>query len=405
MDKQYYDDPIREEAYWDDDSYADQEFTDEDDLPKKNQGLGRKSPERRRREEEFQALYNAYMNPSEKLSAFRVQCQEDDLYALLCQLNSGWAHRKTTGYVLAGKPADAEDALSIGCYYAHSKLLEDKAAGRFLDYPIAYYLRLAQNHAIDVYFRKNFGRLPQKKKKDGENSKEQQEKQTEASHHPKTPQFISIDGMDPDDDGIFHNDRNLELSHDPFELFHSHSPNRETCENRMLLTCLEEIMNYSGEPQKVLALMYGKIIFQVVKDFGNNSPLAMQAKKSSKLASPLWAHARMGRDSLQQLGNSSQAVVARFYDRSLRWGPIFTGYMNQTCDVVSGYKWGQIIYTDTYTLSQTSNWIESINKSITQRACRRLVRDPMVMEYVSEDLGAASKIRKSLKKAEKEAVR
>jgi hypothetical protein len=83
MDNQPYTIPSPNDWGSDDYSYADREFTDEDDLPEKNGASREKSPERKRREAEFLALYNEYMHPTKKLSAFRTQCQQDDLYTLL----------------------------------------------------------------------------------------------------------------------------------------------------------------------------------------------------------------------------------------------------------------------------------------------------------------------------------
>ena len=399
---------LNREPDWDDFSYADPEFTDDDDLMEKKTARREKSPERKKREEEFLILFNAFMNPEKQLSAFRIRCQADDLCGLLMKLNKGWTYRKAISYALAGFPeADWEEALDTGCHHAFRKLLEDKEAGCLRENPVAYYLKVAQNKSIDDYFRKKFGRLPPRKKPapDNPETEEQQREEALQIRRRKTPSIISIESMKQDDKGNSRSDRIPELSWDPFDPLHSNSPNRKTCENRMLLTCLEEMMSYSGEPQKILALMYGKIIYQVTKDYGDDSPLARQAKSSPKLSSPPWAHARMGKDSLDQLGKTAQAILNRFYDRRLRWGSVFTGYMEQTCDDGTGLQWGQIVYTDTYTISQTSHWIDSISKSVTEKACRRLKSDRMVMAYVSEDLGATSKIRKALKKTEKEAVR
>lgn len=401
MDKQYYDDPIREKAYWDDDSYADQEFTDEDDLPKKSQSLGRKSPERKRREEEFQALYNAYMNPSEKLSAFRVQCQQDDLFTLLCQLNSGWAHRKAAGYISAGfTRANAEDALYIGCYYAHSKLLEDKAVGYFIDYPVAHYLRLAQNKTIDDYFRKEFGRLSRQSKKQG---RKPDVEQTEELRRRKEPYFISIDGMNQDRDGNYHNDRNRELSYDPFTCTRRSEQERRKIAGQLVERFLTELLNYTREPQKPLAVMYGNILFQLAK-FRGKDELSLAAKASTKVFSPTWAHARMGSRNLVELGDFSEQVLHRFFRKPMLWGPVFRHHMQQPSPVGNGL-WADIIYTETYSEGQTSDWIESITKTINQKCARQTAANQEIVEYVEETFSCRNRLRKALDKLEKEAGR
>lgn len=400
MDKQYYDDPIREEAYWDDYSYADQEFTDEDDLPKVSRGAGRKSPERRRREEEFQALYNAYMNPDEKLSAFRIQCQKDDLYTLLCQLNSGWAHRKAAGYASAGfTRADAEEALYIGCNYAYSKLLEDKAAGHFIDYPVSHYLRLAQNKTIDKYFRKEFGRLSTKKRKYGETA----DAPSEEFRRRKEPYFVSIDAMNRDSDGNYHSDRNTKLSHSPFDPTRRSEQERKFLASRLTELFLTELLNYTREPQKPLAVMYGNILFQLAK-FRGKDELSQAAKASTKVVSPSWAHARMGSRNLVELGDFSEQVLRRFFRKPMLWGPVFRHHMQQPGPMGDGL-WADIVYTETYSEDQTSDWIESITKSINQECARQTAQQPEMREYAEETFGCRNKFRKALNKIEKEAER
>ncbi len=398
MSKQYYDVPIREDVHWDDDSYTDQEFTDEDDLPKESQSTGKKSPERRRREEEFQALYNAYMNPSEKLSAFRVQCQQDDLFTLLCQLNSGWANRKAASYISAGfTSANGEDALYIGCYYAHSKLLEDKAAGYVIDYPVAYYLRLAQNKTIDDYFRKEFGRLSRKSKKQ-EGTPETA--QAEELRRRKEPYTISIDAMGQDSAGNYHNDRNRELSYDPFARIRRPEQERRKMAGQLSELFLTELMNYTREPQKPLAVMYGNVLFQLAK-FRGKDELSLAAKASTKVFSPTWAHARMGRRNLEELGDSSEQILCRFFSKPMLWGPVFRHYMQQPSPVGSGL-WADIIYTETYSEDQTSDWIESITKTINQKCARQMAQNQEMLDFVEETFSCRNKFRKALTKLEKE---
>lgn len=401
MDKQYYDDPVRDKAYWDDASYADREFADEDDVPGENQCKQKKSPERKRREEAFTALYNAYMHPTEKLSAFRIQCQQDDLFTLLCQLNSGWAYRKTAGYISAGfTRANAEDALYIGCYYAHSKLLDDKAAGNYIDYPVAHYLRLAQNKTIDAYFRKEFGRLSRKSKTLGETPEAEQ---TEEHRHRKEPYTISIDAMRQDSDGNYHNDRNRELSYAPFACARRPEEERRKMANQLSELFLTELLNYNREPQKPLAVMYGNILFQLAKVRGNDD-LSLAAKASTKVYSPSWAHARMGRRNLVELGDFSERLLFRFFSSPMLWGPVFRQHLQQPGPAGEGL-WADIIYTENYSEKQTSDWMESITKTINQKCARQMAQNREMVEYVEETFSYRNKFRKALAKFEKETER
>lgn len=396
MDNQPYTIPSPNDWDSDDYSYADREFTDEDDLPEKNGASREKSPERKRREAEFLALYNEYMHPTKKLSAFRTQCQQDDLYTLLTQLNSGWAHRKAARYAAAGfTRANAEDALSIGCFYALSKLLTDKTEGRFLDYPIAYYLRLAQNGAIDGYFRKEFSRLSAKKK----NS----DSEPDALRRRKEPYFVSIDGMDQDDNGNYHNDRNVELSYDPFAETRRPEQERRELAGELSGLFITELLNYKLEPQKPLAVMYGNILFQLAKFRGRDS-LSLAAQASAKVYSPAWAHERMEDRNLSQLGDFSEQALLRFFGRPLLWGPAFRQHMQQP-GPSGALLWGELVYTETYSENQTSDWIESITKTIVQKCASQTARDRDKVEFVEETFSCRNKFRKALSKIEKEAGR
>lgn len=397
MDKQQYHDPHLGEPDWEDYSYADQEFIDEDDLPRISNNTRSKSAERKRQEAEFLALYNAYMTHSDKLSAFRIQCLQDDLYTLLYQLSRGWAHRKALRYVAAGFNANAEDALVIGCYYAHSKLLEDKAAGRYLDYPVAYYQRLAQNKAIDGYFRAEFGRLSPKK---GKGQPDPADVYTEDVHRRKEPYFISIDGMNRDSDGNYHSDRSRELSYDPFADIRRPEQERRELASEIYGIFIRELLNYSQEPQKPLAVMYGNILFQLAKIRGSDD-LSLAARASQKVQSPAWAHARMGNRTLVELGDFSEEVLSRSFRKPMYWGAGFRHHMQQYSSVPN-VLWGDIVYTETYSERQTSDWLESISKTIIQRCAHQVVRDQEKREFVEETFSYRNKFRKALAKIEKE---
>ena len=121
-------------------------------------GKGKKQPERIAREQEFSSLYDAYMRPETPLTPYREQCLLDDLYSLLRKLNEDWVHYKAARYRTVFSGVDEDIALGIGCTYAYQQLIQDKAEGIYLEYALAHYLRIAQNKAIDHYFRAEFGR-------------------------------------------------------------------------------------------------------------------------------------------------------------------------------------------------------------------------------------------------------
>ena len=388
---------LPEEELWEEDDEL-----EEEDLPKeaRKPGQRQKSPGRVRLEEDFLRLYESCMNPPEDLSAFRADCQLQDLLTALLQLNTGWTYRQAARYAAKFNGVDGDMALSIGCHLAYSQFLEDKARGFRVANPVAYYQRIAHNRAIDEYFRKNFGRLPPRKKP----GDEQEELPKEDNPLPRREsEIISLEALQTNSDGEFQDDRMTEFSFDPYAYFHEGIAEKLDSERQLVRIWLSELMNYPGEPQKALALMYGNVIFQTAKIYGDDTPLSNAAKASPKVSSASWAHARMEKRNLEKLSLISQKVMVRFYNSALRWGPEFTDYLEETSD--SGIRWGRIVYTETYSVDQTRDWIASISKSTLTKACQKIASDRDAIEYLESRFNPGSKIRKALIKAEKEAVR
>lgn len=397
---------VDEDAY----SYADEEHIDEDDVPEepagKSKGKRQKSAERISREEQFLTLYEEYMHPTKKYSAYRVQCQLDDLYLLLYKLNKGWAYSKAKSYKLAGfTDADGEDALSIGCAPVYDLLKADRATGNYCSYPIGHYLRIAQNKAIDDYFRAEFGRLPPRKKPTDDELGEELPSVEETPRRRKVPYTISIDAPISDDNGRYRGERLSEASVDPFANLQRPRWERDEKSHRLKMMFLRELMDYPNDPPKPLALMYGNILFQLYKDYGGNDALSRMAKESTKVSSPEWAHQRMGRATLLQLGIYAERIVKKCFSKSLTWGTDFNQHMLERTADGSKRVWADIVYTKTYTEGNTSNWIESIMKSTMTKCSRKMKDDPNLTEYAIETLGAKNKFRKALEKMEKEDCR
>ncbi len=391
-------------------SYADEEHIDEDDIPEEPAGAGKgkrkKSAERLSREAEFLALYEEYMHPTRKYSAYRTQCQLDDLYLLLYKLNKSWAYSKAKSYKLAGfGDADGDDALSTGCAPVYDMLKEDKATGNYCPYPIGHYLRIAQNKAIDDYFRKQFGRLPSKKKLVEAAPGEDLPIIDETPRRRKEPIMVGIDDPISDGNSRTRGEGTVEISVDPFANPQRPRWERDEKATRLKLMFLRELMDYPHDPPKPLALMYGNVLFQLYKDYGGNDGLSRMAKESTKVSSPEWAHQRMGRATLLQLGIYAERIVQKCFSKSLTWGTDFNQHMLERTADGSKRVWADIIYTETYTEGNTSNWIESIMKSTITKCSRKMKDSPDLTEYAIETLGAKNKFRKALEKMEKEDCR
>ncbi len=64
----------------------------------------------------------------------------------------------------------------------------------------------------------------------------------------------------------------------------------------------------------------------------------------------------------------------------------------------SSLKWANIVYTETYTKDETSNWIESIRASAITKAARTIASNRDMLEYVLEVLGPKNIFRKEIEK-------
>ena len=359
-------------------SYEDEDYTDEDDgqtePAESSKGKRQKSAERLLLEKEFLDLYEEYMHPTKEYSERRISWQLDDLYAILMKLNRGWAYRTAQSYKLAGYvDADGEEALAVSGEYISAILKEDRATGNYCSYPIAHYLKISHFKTIDHYFRKL-----------------------------KLRNTISIDapisGNDPRPIGTVIPGEEEE----PFPGWRRSRQERDDKANRLKMMFLRELMDYPNDPPKPLALMYGNILFQLYKDYGGSDTLSMMAKNSTKVSSPEWAHQRMGRATLLQLGIYSERIIQKCFSKSLTWGPAFNQHMLERTSDGSRRVWADIVYTKTYTEDNTSNWIESIMKSTIKKCSRKMTDRPDLSEYAVETFGAKNQFRKALEKMEKE---
>lgn len=419
MKKEYYDDPMQAASEWQEESaeaqcaeeevdaisYVDAEDADEDDIPEESteKGKHKKSQERIALEERFLEIYEAYMHPKEIYSDFRVQCQLDDLYACLYALNKGWAYRKAKSYRLAGfYQAEGEEALSIGCQPLYEMLKNDRANGVYYPYAIPHYLKIAQRKAIDWYFRPNFGRLPPKKKPaDGQPEQNDPAEELKPRKR-KIPKTTSLDSPKSDEDTRILGTRLAEASVNPFENMMRPRRERDERSNRLLQMYIRELMNYPDDPPKPLALMYGNVLLQLYKEHGGEDEISRLAKKTPKISSAEWAHKRMGKATLRQLGIYSERIIQRCFGKSFAWGRDFCDRMTQLARDGSGRKWADIVYTENYTEGNTTDWIGSIMESTLKKCARKLKDDPDMREYAAETLNAKGKFRKALEKMEKE---
>lgn len=364
-----------------------------------------KNPWQKACEEQFLSLYQEYFHPSKPYSEFQVQCQLDDLYALLVRLNRGWAYKKAQSHKRAGfLEADGEDALACGGYRLYDMLKKDREAGREYSYPIRHYLKIARNASIDAYFRPAFGRFSPSQKPAGDGAAPKEPSAEEKAKKRKVPFTVSLDAPVGEEGGRYLGEQLEEASVDPFAELRRSRGERDDKSDRLAMMFLRELMDYPDEPPKPLALMYGNVLFSLYKHYGGDDELARMAKASTKVSSPEWAHKRMGAATLRQLGIYAERIVQKCFDNSLTWGADFQGHMKERTKDGSEYLWANIIYTETYT-AHTSHWIESILKSTIMKCSRKVCDCPELREYAMDTMEARGRFRTALEKMDKEGPR
>lgn len=348
---------------------------------------GTKSAEFKGKEAAFRALYDAYMRPPKKLSPNQEKYLFDDMISLLRTINTDWARNKAKRYRAANLDAEVEEPLQDACLGFADTLLADKMAGKYIEHALSHYICISRRKAIDYYYRPTFGRYVPKK----------DEGNSQKSHFTKRDsELIHYEDFNKDMDGTYHDDRNLALSCDPFADIQRPVWERDDLSRKLAIIYLKNLMDYPDEPQKPLALMYGSCIYQLAKVSGAEDLLSERAAKSTRLTSPEWAHKRMGVSTLRTLGNDSEKLVSEYYDTSLLWGQAFRAYMEELTQKGNDYVWANIVYTQTYSKSQTSDWIESIRESAISQAAHIAVNNQKLVEYVIDTYGKKNRFRNAL---------
>lgn len=359
-------------------------------IPKPKQGKAR-DPKWATEEKAFLKLYTEYMKPSSSMSEFQEECLLSDLIAKLRDRSVTWAKYKVARFVSAGLRADEEDCLQELCIVAFHQLVNDKAAGKVRPHPLGSYICSTRKRTIDSYFREKFISFDPESGKPIESSRSEKERPT-----------YFIDDLNGNGENNFPDDRNPILSTNPFTNEKRSTWERKQLSRKLATIYLSKLMDYSGEPQKPLAVMYGSVLYQLAKVMDESDKLSKEAAKSSTLSSKEWAFKRMGNHTLSELGIESGAIVERYYASNLDWGEAFHNHMLERTEDGKEFVWADIIYTKAYTKAQTSDWIESIRMSSIIKAARVVVHDPEMLEYIQETLSMRNQFRKELSKLKRE---
>ncbi len=362
----------------------------------------------------FNECYEAYIHPPKPMSALAEQDLLDEMYLLLKKHLKQWTYEKAARYRAVFSEVDEELALEIGCTGAYFLLRQDKEEGNTFYstdkksggercYALAHYIKVAKNTTISEYFRKEFRRLRGESTDDEQNLISPPKKTSKRPPHP-----ISLDALQTNAEGESMPERGLGGAVDPFEPGRGAVEERDALCYRLGELYMRCLLGYEGEadkalePQKPIALMYGSVLYQLAKEATNESALVLAAKSAAPVTSVTWAQQAMGQASLRQLGNMSERVLSRYYGSNLRWGKAWRARLAESSDPLPETLWGDIVYTAHYSADQTSDWIESIRKTMIQKTARLICGDAELREFAMQTMGEGNRLCVALKKLSKE---
>ena len=87
------------------------------------------------------------------------------------------------------------------------------------------------------------------------------------------------------------------------------------------------------------------------------------------------------------LSAEAQSSLQDFFDASLKWGKEYLAKLQEPSPCEGRPAWKYVVYTDEYTSKQTSDWTESIHRSVFNAALEIVEGDPTLLdEVLSSDL-------------------
>lgn len=196
--------------------------------------------------------------------------------------------------------------------------------------------------------------------------------------------------------------------------------------HKVLKLYFQELMDYTGEPTKALAVMYARILYQIeplydpevyveavmevmrkkqwsldpdskrYEEHWNSAERVVQ--EQSEGASPAWAIKRMGSQTIEELEDDSEKSMRRNFDRTLAWGASMRGMLSKASGINKDVLWKDIVFTKHYTQSKIQEWSASVHESTLIRTAGIMATDDSYREIASNVLEDAHPLMKEYKK-------
>lgn len=221
--------------------------------------------------------------------------------------------------------------------------------------------------------------------------------------------IVSLDEMNTDPEGRIRDRVGTEdiLTDDEKQL----AAEKQDLSRRLLTIYLRSMLGYKLEPQKPLGLCFGRILYQLEMMYNPEEIELAGSQKASRdkrktlseydktlyafwdVQSPAtatsisWATRKMHGKNLGVLSVEAQSSLQEFFDPSLKWGKAYLAKLQEPSSCEGHPAWKYVVYTDEFTSKQTSDWTESIHKSVFYAALDVVEADPTLLdEVLSSDL-------------------
>lgn len=186
---------------------------------------------------------------------------------------------------------------------------------------------------------------------------------------------------------------------------------------------LENMLNYKGEPQKVLSLCYARVLYHLqsqldpdeierlaeriiaqddrsqTDDEIKHIEAIQKAQVRKTATSVIWARKRMADKTILFLTDESESVLKAHYHAGLCWGDEIRASLDEHSPYCDGSIWGNLVYTDVFSEKDTTAWAQSIHASVTHAVCKQINDTPELRKLVLQyDTPLKSPFRKEFRK-------
>ena len=216
--------------------------------------------------------------------------------------------------------------------------------------------------------------------------------------------LLSLDELNTDQNGKIR-DR-FGANDEPTDEDRQLSAEKGDLSRRLLEIYLRTMLDYRNDPQKPLGLCFGRILYQLEMLYNPDEIELAGIKKAAKdkrkkisdydkmlyafwdVQSPAtatslsWAARKMDSKNLGMLSIESQNSLQAYFNPSLKWGKNFLARLQVPSPYKDGIAWKYVIYTDEFTPKQTSDWTESIHRSVFNASLEVVESDSLLLDEV-----------------------